>query len=313
MDETDLAILRELMHGRVFFWATLDPRVSAEAVAKRLKLSPTTVRARLRAWRASGFFAGTQVVPHPALLGLKLGSGNVRVDDVRAKPAVLESMALVPGVFAVLDHVGPWVAYNVMTESDAAQERVRRLVARLPGVDEATPCHTLSPPAPARASLSPLEWRILRALRAAPDAPLAKAAAQTGISAKTFARKYEALLADNLVLFVPELDLTRVASGTVVRFIVALRPDAERAKAVARLRRLPRLMDAFDAQAIAPGPEAPVTLWMHLPNLGRVEDVTREILDVPGVQEAEHVLPLRARFSSAWIDEAIEARAAASA
>lgn len=311
MDDTDLAILREMMRGRVFFWATLDPRVSAESIARRLKLSPTTVRARLRAWRASGFLATTHVVPHPALLGLRLGAGNVRIDDVRAKPAAVESLALIPGVFTVLDHVGPWLALNVLAESDAAMERLRKLAARLPGIDEVSPCHALAPPPPRRDAMTPLEWRMVRALRDAPDAPLARVAASVGTSTKTFARKYGALLADNMLLYVPEMDFARVGGGTVVRFIVALRPGEERARGLAALRRLPRLMEAYDASIISPGPDAPVSLWMHLPSVSAIEETTREILAIPGVVESEHVVPVRGVFARAWIDEMVDARLAA--
>lgn len=305
MDPTDVAIYRELTRGRVFFWSSLDARVSAETIARRLRVSPTTVRARLRAWRERGFLARTEVLPHPALLGLKLGASDLRVDDVGEKPRVAESLALVPGVLAALDHIGPWMALAVLGPSDAGMDRTRKLVAKLPGVAEVTPCHTLSPPPPRRA-LTPLDWTILAALRAKPDAPLREVAADAGVSAKTFGKRYCALLADNAVLFAPVLDLA-AWPGVFCRYIVLPEPDAERARLLAKLGGMPGVLDAFDGRAVMPAPNPVVSLWMHLPNLTRAEDVQRELLSLAGVAEVELTFPVRQTFVTEWMDEAIEA------
>lgn len=310
VDETDLAILRELTRDRVFFWASLDPRVCAERVARRLRKSPTTIRKRIAAWAERGFLVRTEVIPHPALLGWRLGAGSIRVDDPRAKAAVIEQVGLVPGALAVLDHVGPWLALNLVGEGEAGFERVRRLIGKFPGVAEVTPCHALAPPAPPRPA-TPLEWRVLRALRAAPDRSLhAAAAAAVGVTPKTFSRKYRGLLESSAVLFVPVLDFSRCGGGTVVRLIVTPHAGADRASLLAALRRLPRLMDVFDGQALLGRPDARVDLWMHLPSLAEVEAVAASVLAHPGVEEVEHAIPVRQSFSTAWLDEAIEARAA---
>lgn len=302
MDATDLAIYRELTRGRVFFWASLDARVSAEDIARRLRIGPTTVRARLKAWRERGFLRGTEVLPHPQLLGLKLGSGDIRVDDPREKPRVAERLELVPGALGCLDHVGPWMAFSVLAPSDAGMDRIRKLVAQLPGVDEVTPCHTLAPPPPRRA-LTKLDWSIIAALRAKPDASLREVAAEVGVSAKTFGKRYKALLADNAALFVPLLDLA-AWPGAFARYIVLPTPGAERAKLHARLRAMPRVMDTFDAAAVQGGPI--FSVWMHQPNVAAAEETQRELLDLAGVAQVELVLPVRQTFITGWMDEAIE-------
>lgn len=308
MDATDLAIYRELTRGRVFFWASLDPRISAERIAEKLGLGANTVRARLKGWRESGFLQRTEVLPHPALLGLKLGSGSIRVDDVRAKPTVLEDLALVPGALASLDHVGCWMAFSVLGESDAALDRVRRLAAKLPGVDEVTPCRALAPPPPARA-LKRLDWEIMRALRAAPDQPLRKIAATVGITPKTFGKRYGDLVRDRAALFIPVIDPGSLA-GVVARYVVIPRAGADRAKILARARALDRLMDAFDASSIVPMPDPLIDVWLHLENPHAAEEMQREILAWPEVEGVELVFPVRQAFFTGWLDEVIEARAA---
>lgn len=307
MDATDLAIYRELTRGRVFFWSSLDPRVSAERIAKKLGLGANTVRARLKGWRESGFLERTEVLPHPALLGLKLGSGSIRVDDVRAKPRVLDGLALVPGALASLDHVGCWMAFSVLGESDAAFDRVRRLAARLPGVDEVTPCRALAPPPPAR-SLKRLDWEILRALRAEPDRHLRDVAARVGITPKTFGKKYGDLIRDNAALFVPVLNPARLP-GVVARYILLPRPGSDRRKIFSRARSIPQLMDAFDSSAIVAMPNPLVDVWLHLPNASIAEETQRVLLDWPEVETVELVFPVRQVFFTSWLDEAIAARA----
>lgn len=308
MDATDLAIYRELTRGRVFFWSSLDPRISAERIATKLGLSANTVRARLKAWHETGFLQRTEVLPHPALLGLTLGAGNIRVDDVRAKPGVLDALGLVPGALASLDHVGCWMAFSVLGSSDAALERVRRLAAKLPGVDEVTTCRALAPPPPAR-ELTRLDWVILKALREQPDQPLRKVAMRASITPKTLGKRYAALVRDNAALFVPVLDPSKLP-GIVARYIIAPRAGAPRGRILSRARALPQLMDAFDASGLVPMPNPVVDAWLNLPNAHAAEETQRTIMDWPEVEAVELVFPVRQAFFTGWLDEAIEERLA---
>jgi DNA-binding Lrp family transcriptional regulator len=69
VDPLDLNILRETSRGRVMWWGSLDPRLSIREVGHRLRVDPTTIWNRLRAWQRTGFLLGYSVVPNPSLLG----------------------------------------------------------------------------------------------------------------------------------------------------------------------------------------------------------------------------------------------------
>lgn len=305
VDETDARILREMLREKVFFWGALDPRVSADDVARRLRLARSTVHARVKAWRRSGLLAASAFTPHPGLLGVGLGGGAIRVQDVRAKEGVLESLALVPGAFSAVDHVGEWVAVCFVRESDAALERLLRLVRRLPGVEEMTPCAPIALQ-PCGHEMTPLDWRIVRELRRAPERTLAATARALGVSAKTMSRRYEALLEANALWYLPVMDFTRT-EGTVVRLILDLEEDADRARVLAALDAWPSLFDVTDAKRLIPQAETvDVALWV--PNAGAVEDAMRRALDVPGVRAAEATFPRSWRFFGEWVDERLAAR-----
>lgn len=66
MSPQSVALRRGSSEARRGARPTLDPRVSAERIAKRLGLGASTVRARLKAWRATAFLALALSVAHLA-------------------------------------------------------------------------------------------------------------------------------------------------------------------------------------------------------------------------------------------------------
>lgn len=308
MDDLDFAILREMWRDRAMSAEGLDPRLSAEAIARKLRVGRTTVRARFKAWQRQGFLLGYIVVPNPALFGVSGAGQNVRIDDPRAKPKVLESLGLVDGVMVVFDYVGPWVAVSYAVESESALARRVKLVEHLPGVSATEPPIRLRKP-PATMDPSPLDWRILAALHEKPTATLKELAASLDISLKTMVRRYQALVRANAVWFHADLDYAK-CGGVLTRFILTLDSTASRTDIVEALRaRYPRLIESvvpFD-----PPPEFTTRfaeVVVHFDAVGETEEATRVALGLPGVRDAEVLYPLRIRLLGSWFDEQIAGR-----
>lgn len=310
MDETDLRILREMSRDKVVFWGNLDPRLSARAMADRLGVPESTVRARLRAWEQGGFMSGIEVLPNPALFDATFAGGSLRVEDVAQKARVLDDLALVDGMVVAQDHVGAWVAIAIMDDGAASLDRRRRLLSRLPGVAEVTPCEPFRVP-PATAKMTPLAWRILRALRADPRAPLAVIAERVGISVRTLARHYDALVSGGAVWSVPLLDFTRYDGAVAARFILNVAAPEQKDDVAKRIRaQFANLIELERSYEILPDFKEGCLLDMllHLPSAGAVEEVELQLRAMPGVATVEHLFPRANRMYRDWFDERIAAR-----
>lgn len=306
-----MAILREMSRGKVAWWGSSDPRVSAAEIARRVGVNRSTVRARVRKWQADGFLRGVDVMPNPSLFGVQLGAVDVCVADVRAKRRVLEDFALVDGALFAIDHVGSWLAVNYATESQAAGERRARLVARLPGVAEVSPCYTFGA-SPCELTPSPLDWRILEALRRGPARSLEAAAREVGVSARTFHTRLDRLIRAKAVWSVPKLDFTRYVDAVFARFIIQLEPKAPRAPVAEALRKAyPDLIELSSPSELPGVDQSLLDLSLHLESVGAAEAVQAAALGLPGVAGVEALFPLGIYTYPAWVDERV-AQAAAS-
>jgi DNA-binding Lrp family transcriptional regulator len=309
VDPLDVAMLRELCRDRVMWWGSTDPRLSIGRMARRLRVPPSTVRDRLRAWARSGFLAGSEVLPSPSLFRVGLAGTSVRVDDPRAKPDVIRDMGLVEGVLTTLDMVGPWMAVVLVDDGAVGLERRRRLLARLRGVDEVAPCVPAKTP-PCTAEPAALDWRILAALRGSGRASLSGAAQAAKVSAKTFAKRYEALIAARAVWVIPLLDFTKLEGSACVRFVVEFDGGTDAA----------RVRDGVDARVpdalgvLTPGehmlgvPRDWLEVLVHVPAAAQMEDVERRLRDVPHVTDVAPFLMRKWIVYPAWFDARVRER-----
>lgn len=316
MDRFDAALLREMLRDRVLLWGGGDPRIGSAALAERLGVDRTTVWARLRSWKDEGFLVRQEVVPNPSLFGAGLAAGDIRIDDPRAKRRALDAIALVDGVLAGIDQVGPYVILLYAHENEAALGRCTRLVAELAGVDDVSMCIPFAPP---RSSLQPAaaDWRILAALREMPDRPLRDVAARAGISNRTLTRRYARLLEGNAIWSFPVLDFQRYQDAVMARFVVGL---SDRAVAPALRnacrRSLPGMVwwDAPAEQLLRlDDATAWVDVYCHLATAAEAESVQQWLLDTPGVEGVEIFFPKTWFVVPTWWDERIATRIAAHA
>jgi DNA-binding Lrp family transcriptional regulator len=301
MDATDAAILREMLRDRVLFWGTRDPRVSAETMARRLHLAPTTVRARLRRWERAGFLLRYAVVPHPVLFGLEPAFTTITVPDVRAKSGALKALRLVGDILAILDHVGPYVGVALVRANAQHEARVRRLLESLPGVESVDPCHPLPTPA-CRLAPSALDWKVLGALQQDPSADIGALARRVGVSRRTFARRYARLVREHAAWFTLVTDFANW-EGAVVRAIVTSRnPSQARPGVLGALRRAPGLIDL---ERMDPPPGSPIVAdgFFALRSAAEGELLRADLLGLPSVDEVEILYPRIYEVMSLWANE----------
>lgn len=310
VDASDLAILKAMSNHRVGLWGGVDPRVSSSDVADRVDLHPSTVRARMRAWRDSGFLRGYDVQVNPRLFGAKLMIASVRVDDPTKKDPFLEELSLVEGAVGALVNVGPWVSAALVVEHPDAVDRRAKLLAKLPGATHVQEPWTTRLPVP---SVDPtqLDWRIIRAVREGPDDELSEIADRVGVTPKTLTRRYRALLDGNAIWTVAVLDFRNYTDGVPCRLNLYVDdPDLYGPVRDAVLDAYP---DALETNPPPPrDDDAPrrsdriVEFLLHLPSAARVDEVLQTGSGIEGVDDAEILFPRGYRPYRDWYDERVD-------
>jgi DNA-binding Lrp family transcriptional regulator len=309
VDPLDLSILRETSRGRVMWWGSLDPRVSIREVGRRLRVDATTIWSRLRMWQRQGFLLGYSVVPNPTLFGAKLAGGSVRISDSRAKERFFRDFGLVEGAAFAVDQVGPWVVVMFVFETERGLQRSAGLTRRLPGVTEMQPCIPFNCPSTTLVP-SRLDWRILESLCADPTGDLSECARKLGISAKTFARRYNSLIRDCAVWSIPRLDFTQYTGATVARFLVWLSPQADAQRVLTKLEKTFPSYILLEDQSGLPDIGSRIvrllSLFLQMSSTGEVEDADRLIREVDGVVDVETYFPRRTYVYEDWFVERLE-------
>ena len=294
----DLEIFQEMYRDSAVPLTGVDPRLSASQISRRLRVGRARVAGRLKAWRASGFLARYDLWLNPALVGWQGAWLNLRVDSAPAKAAVLPRLGLVDGAVTGIEFLGEWVTLGFVAPDPAGFDRVRDLVRGLSGVRDADPPIPWTPVEPRRA-LSPLDLRIVRALRERPTATLAATAATVGVSTRTMTRRYADLVGNGAVWFVPAFDF-RAISYPCVSVLLAVRPGTAPAPLARRIRaRFPLTLDFGEYNGGGP---TTFSFLVIPPSAAHLEELAGFVGSLDGVVGVETNVWVRMHHFPEWID-----------
>lgn len=229
MDATDLAILREMFSDRVLRLGGADPRISAAEIAARLGLPTSTVTQRRRNWRREGLVNGWIVFPNPRLFEMEVFGQIVVPSSASARAAVADALPTLPNAAHGWEPdsepvlAGVWIGYVDRTPDSA--ERGAEILRRIPGLKVELTQHLFPMP---ECSVRPtqLDWRIIRAIRRTPEKPLGEVARELHVGFRTLARRFDRLLTEGALLFVPRLDFSRTA-GTTAEVSLTIDPGTD--------------------------------------------------------------------------------------
>jgi len=303
--ELDVAILREMYRSGKVTLSGIDPRLNATRVARSLHVGRARVAARLKWWKESGFVRKYAVWLNPALIGWHGAWAGVQVDHHRSKDALFRRLALVDGVVSAMDFVGPWVSVALVAPDPETLQRRLDLIRHLVGVTDIegpVPWRIAEPKRP----LTPLEIRIVRALRAEPAATLSAIARRVGISTRTMTRKYSELVESLAVWFVPILDFTAL-THPVVSLNVKVDSDLDRATLSRRIRsRFPLTLD-FGSTGIGPDlPPQELQFFVTLPSAASLEELEQFVESIDGVRTIDSYIMIRIYDYPVWFDQHLE-------
>jgi len=301
IDPLDVAILREMYRTRRVTVAGIDPRLNVTYLARHLKTSRARITRRLALWSRSGFLRRFDVWPNPALLHLRGWTVNVRVADRLEKPKVLERLGAVDGVVSAVEFLGEWLSVQFVAPDDAASARRVELLRHLQGVaevDRPAAWREFEPTAP----LSPLDLRIVKALRDRPRGTLTEIARAVGISMRTMTTRYERLVDGWAVWFVPVFDFTQLPVPIVNLNVWLSDPAAADRVVRTVMAKFPWTLE-FGWGGLGPTVRDDyLVLFVTLPSTGAIEDLERLVRGIPGTRETEPVVMLRTHSFPEWFN-----------
>lgn len=307
LEALDLDIFREMYRSSPVALTGIDPRLSANRIAQRLRVGRARVAGRLRAWSASGFLVQYDVWLNPALVGGQGAWLNVRADAPRSKGAVLARLGLVEGAVTAIEFLGEWVTFGCVAPDAEGLVRVRDLVRGLAGVREVDDPAPWTPVRP-RHALRPLDRRIVAALRERPTATLRATAQRVGVSTRTMTRRYAELIEGSAVWFVPVFDF-RAISYPCVSVLLALRPGTPAAPLARRLTaRYPLTLDFGETEPSPPSGGVVAHSFLVIPpSAAHLEELEQFAASLDGVVGAETNVWVRMHPFSTWVDRELAA------
>ena len=290
--DIDIDILREMYRSGGVTVAGVDPRLKANRIAERLKVSRARVDSRLKEWTRYGLLQRFDVWPNPALFGLIGFTADLRLTDRFQKDEVIDRIGLVDGAVGGIDLAGDWISAQFVVPNEAEARRRTDLLRGLAGIAEVGAPILWARLDPTR-GLTPLDLRIVRVLREYPTQPLSMIARHVGVSTRTITTRYGQLVDDLAVWFVPVLDF-RALAQPVVSVNVNLSETANHELVSRSFRKaFPQSLE-FVRTGFGPIlPDRVAVFFALCPSAARVEELEGVLRGLPGVDSVEAMLMIR--------------------
>lgn len=274
-------------------------------LARELEVTRNTIYRRLRLWRSRRFVRSYDFFPNPSLFGVGFLHYRVEGRFTKLQEEFLDRLESIEGVFVADESLGDPHGITAIADSQASQARRVRSLARLEGVSRVSSPTPVWLPHPA-GRLRRADFQLIAVLRNAPDETFAALAAKLRISSQTFARRYNALRANHLLLVHRSVDFSRLP-GTVAFLLVIVRNRAEsRAISLEIRRRLPGLVEDVSLSRPPFGPFEKLNFGVQVDSASGLIEIESVISAVPGVVRVLRRFPRSVRSYPGWFDNRIE-------
>ena len=277
-------------------------------IARVTGASMNTVKDRITRMTESGIIAGYYAVPNLRHVGMRGEAYHFRFASDAAKDAALPRLLELEGLLEFHDFLGRGACADFAFHDDGELQRNLAFLGQ--GSGDAQPRHFYSREMPrVDRALTPLDWRILQALRAEPRALPATLAPTIGVSARTVKRHLEQMAAEGSVFLVPIVDPSRADGLFLFELLIYLREGSGPGPMAA-------LRAAFHAEHVYAYVPASAELGhfdmlLFARTTADVEALRRRAETVEGVVRAEAWLFRAFMGFPKWLDGAIERAAGA--
>lgn len=301
MDWLDVRILRA-MGIRPFGRARGADAIRAPHLARAVGTTVDTVKERVARMERSGVIAGYQVIPNLRHMGLVGEAYLVRGRTDAQKEAILAEASAIPRVLEVHDFLGEPVCVDFAV-ADAAERSA--ILARLEAVAGHAPLRFYGREMPeVPRALTPLDWRILRAMRRDARGSPADVAALVGVSARTVKRRVERMADEGSFFVLPMLDMSKADGLILFTLLLHLEPDA----GPETIRLVLRDLDESLLYSYVPASHEIGSFDMALMamNAAGIDQLRRRALAVPGVERAEPWLLRGFAYRGEWVEAELD-------
>ncbi len=305
VDALDVRIIRAMGIRPYDRRAKLPDALKPSTLAKEVDTSVVTVKERIARLEEIGVIAGYQIFPNLRHLDLGARGYFFRIRE-EGKGDAVDKMAGLDGLLELHDFLGGGVC------ADFAFQGPKDLAGKLAYLSEksgdANPQRFYDRHMPVvKRRLSRLDWKILRALRGRARRPLAEVAETVGVSGRTVKRRHDTMAREGSFFVVPLLNPAKAEGLILFELLFYLRDVASAATTNVILR------DFDEHRVYTYRPASPelgtLDMLLFAKSSEEVERLRRKAAGIPGVAKAEAWLFQGFFDHSAWIDEAITARA----
>lgn len=301
MDETDVRLLRAMFPQMVGGGSAHPDDLRPAALARAVDLSVNAVKARLAKLEDDGLFQGHVCHPSLAALGLEGGAFLVRAAERRAREAALGEIHARGRLLRVYAYAGDHLCVELAYAGEIEKRDLLDVLARA-SAHAPQPWLEITGAIPPR-PLSPLDWRVLAAMRREPLASPADAAREVGVSARTVKRHLDRLVEGGALWTMPKLDFGRASGRLLVEMLFTLKPGADRAGRAAILRAFDReRVWAFEPASHAVGH---FDILAVAGSTAEAEDLRRRGEELAEVERVEALFFTGAEDRSGWLDRLI--------
>ncbi len=213
MDKLDITIIREMSQAQTMLPAKVGLRSSYREMAKKLGVSPGTIRNRVEKMYSTGVLSGSSVYLNPSLLGLKGGAYAMDVSPNLSKNKAVDRLKSLDGILFIHNFRGSLVGIQFVYEDERALKKKIDLFQTVSGAERKGIFSRVVFP-PCTTTLTDPEWLLISRLSRQTFGSYSQLARQLKISVRTVRRRLSKLLAARAIMSVPTLDY-RAISGSV--------------------------------------------------------------------------------------------------
>lgn len=280
VDDLDVTILRSLFSDVHHFPARSEIRESPSSLARKLRISEPTLRARLNRFRMSGFLQGWHVFLNPNVVREHCAQVHLEMRSSAGKSDVIDSLRLLDGVFLIArwheDAVGVGLYYE---GTDTLRNRLD-LLRRLAGSDHAAVGTVDFPPCSHRFTQTDLA--IVSCIEDAPRMEYAAIGEKARVSAKTARRRLDRMIRDHALFVTPTLNYRELRGALAADVLIFYESPGVARQTEARVL---RLLDNVLVACI-PGGTEHVWASVHLNSPSESDELQTRLRRLNGVREA---------------------------
>ena len=278
MDKLDIVIIREMSQAQSVLPAKVGLRSSYREMAKKLGVSPGTIRNRVEKMYSSGIVSGSSVYLNPSLLGLKGGAYALDVSPGSSKNHVVDRLRSMDGILFIHNFRGSLIGIQFVYENERALKQRTDLFRAVADSGKGIFSRVVFPSC--TVALSDPEWLLISHLLRQTFGSYSQLGRELKISARTVRRRLSRLLAARAILSVPTLNYRAILGAVPADLLVTFQPSE-------RTELEKRILQIVGGHMVYLGAGEDFAVYnLFLPNVTMAADLANSVSRLGGVTSA---------------------------